>query len=785
MSPQPINVLLIEDNREDARIIQQALAKNGRVQFQLTQVDRLSLALPHLSRGGIDLVLLDLMLPDSRGIEAVITVHRQAGRVPIVVLTASDDEALALEALQQGAQDYLVKAHVQIYPKVLERSIWYALERKRVEEELRSAHTQNEQLLSSIPSILIGVSPDGGITHWNDVAESVFGIAKAQILHRRLAESGIRWDTARILASMTECQRRGRPASLEEVVVTHPDGTERWVGITVVPIRGEAEGPAGFLLFGADITERKRSEAERTRLETQLGEAQRLETVGRFAWGIAHDFQNFLQVILGFAWLMRTRYQESPELLNDLNEIVHAAESASGMIRQLLAFSRRQALKPTLLEIGQTLRNMDRVLQQFVGDRIRVELPLVSEPLLVKLDPTALEQLLINLASNAKDAMRETGGTLTIRTARVLVDDAFVASHSWARAGDYVRVSVQDTGEGIDPNVVAHIFEPFFTTKKQGKGAGLGLAVVYGLVKQHEGFIDIETALTVGTTFHLYFPTQDLLHAMQAVSPRAVPRRAERAEAVLVIGHEERERAFTEEVLRESGYRIIASGDETRLVELVQLHANQVDLVVVDISWVGANGAEVVGRVRAVRPRVDLLLISGYVDERLRSLERSLSRVRVLQKPYMPAQLLTVVGELVGCEPIPPPATRSTAPPAAPARPRVLVVDDDASICRLCERMLQDTCQVSTVSSGRGALEALGRESYDVLLTDLIMPEMDGFTLIEEAMKRRPSLRVAVMSGSLTNQMQERLRAATVYCEVLHKPFTATTLHALITRSQN
>src|SRR3989338_693384 len=152
-----INVLLIEDNQEDARIIQQALAKNDMGQFQLIHVDRISRALPHLARGGIDLVLLDLMLPDSKGIETLVTVHRQAGRIPIVILTASDDEELALQALQQGAQDYLVKAHVQIYPKLLERSMRYAVERERAEEELRAAHRQNEQLLSAIPSILIGV----------------------------------------------------------------------------------------------------------------------------------------------------------------------------------------------------------------------------------------------------------------------------------------------------------------------------------------------------------------------------------------------------------------------------------------------------------------------------------------------------------------------------------------------------------------------------------------------------------------------------------------------------
>ena len=502
-----MKILLIEDIAEDAQQIREALAAVQGYALELTTVDRLSSGLQHLSGHAVDLVLLDLKLPDSEGLKTLIQVRGRAPRVPIVVLTASDDTAIAVEAVQRGAKDYLVKGYVQVYPSLLERAIRYAVERQRAEDAVRIAHAQTEQLLSSILSILIRLGPTGVVTYWNSVAERTFGIAAQAALGRPLSDCGVRWDSERVQACLGECRRTNRPVSLDEVFYTRVDGQHGCAGITVVPMRGADQG-LDILLIGADVTERKQAEAERARLQRQLLQAQKMDTIGRFAGGIAHDFKNFLQVILSFAWLIRSHRQDDRELMESLQEIVHAAESGSHLVQQLLAFSQKQPLQPTVFELNQAVRGMHKLLQQFVGEDVQVHLELMPSPLRVRMDATGLEQILMNLCANARDSMPR-GGTLTIRTSRRLIDEAFLDAHPEATRGDYVGLSIQDSGTGMDPGVGAHLFEPFFTTKHLGEGTGLGLAVIYRLVQQHGGCIDIDTAPGHGTTFHLYFPCQD------------------------------------------------------------------------------------------------------------------------------------------------------------------------------------------------------------------------------------------------------------------------------------
>jgi PAS domain S-box-containing protein len=642
MPSTSITLLLIEDNAQDAQLFQEALAQHKHARFQLIRAVRLSEGLKRLAEGGIDLVLLDLLLPDSEGLDTLVKVHRQAPRIPVVVLTASDDEALAVAALQKGAQDYLVKGFIQVYPETLERSIRYAIERQHAETEVESAHAQTQQLLASISSILIGVSPTGTVTHWNTVAEDTFGQPASEMLNRPLAECQLRWDAVRILQGVAECGSSGRPARVDDVSFLRPDGREGFLGVTIIPMRGTPGGLSGYLLFGADVTERKQAEADRIRLQEQLLQAQKMETIGRFAGGIAHDFNNFLQVILGFAWLIRARYQHDPQLLGDLQEIVHSAESASGMVRQLLAFARRQPLQLKPLDVHATIHNMERLLQQLVGERVRLALQLTPKPLIVNMDPTGLEQILMNLSANARDSMQQ-GGTLTIRTQAVSIDGRFLEERPWwTKPGEYVHLSIQDTGVGMDPSVAAHIFEPFFTTKQLGKGTGLGLAVVYGLVKQHEGMIDIETAVGQGTTFHLYFPRAPL-----------------------------------------------------------PVQATPQPVLSTDAPKAGTNG------------------------------------------------------------------------PATAAKKRVLVVDDNPPIRLLCERILESAYEVTTVPSARAALEELGHKPYDLVLTDLRMPNMDGVSLIQEVARQHPGLRVVAMTGSLTTELEQRLLGVSLSGDILRKPFTA------------
>lgn len=637
--PMPIRILLIEDNADDLLLIQEILMAERTARFEISWVGCLDEGLTSLSKGKVDLVLLDLSLPDSEGLETLERVRAQAKKIPVVVLTASDDELLAVQALQRGAQDYVIKGYLQVYRGFLARAIRYAIERKRAEEELRGAKARIEHLLSSITSILIGISPDGRIILWNSVAETTFGVAAAEILGKKLAACGLSWDFTQVQQGIAE-SLHGSPVRVDDVTFTPPGGGEGYLGLTIIPIGLEVEGAGGTLIFGADVTARKLAEREQVRLQEQLYQAQRMESIGRFAGGIAHDFHNYLQVILGFAWLLRSRYRKDRQLISDLQEIVHAAESASGMVRQMLAFSRRQPLQPKVFELNEALSGMRRLLQQFVGERIRLEMRLSPDPAFVRLDPTGLEQMVMNLCSNARDAMPE-GGRLHIETSRVEVDEAFIETRSWATKGDYLRIAVQDTGSGMDSEVAAHIFEPFFSTKQIGRGTGLGLAVVYGLVKQHEGFIDIKTSPGQGTTFYLYFPRQE-------GSPEVEAKPAGRRQAgrVLVIERDERIRGFAEEILRESGYQVDVPAAGTDTWTFLQQHAKEIDVVIIEAAQGGGDDA-LLKRVRVIQPQARVLLLCTYLDDALRALEASQPGVGVLQKPFVPDQLLDGIHRLL------------------------------------------------------------------------------------------------------------------------------------------
>lgn len=640
-----MKILLIEDNAEDVRIFRDALAAEPSLTCELQHADQLSTGLAALDQTTPDVVLLDLGLPDSHGLETLIAVHEHAPRVPIVILTASDDEGLALQALQHGAQDYLVKGYVQIYRKLLGRSIRYAIERERADAQLRQAYAQTEQLLAVLPSILIGVNSEGLVTHWNAVAELTFGIGASEVIDRPLASCGITWDLKQLQARIADARLKEGLVRLDDLAFTRPDGQRGFLGFTIIPMSNEGTSRTSALLFGSDITQRKQTEDERLQLQEELHQAQKMETVGRFAGGIAHDFNNFLQVILGFAWLIRRRHAEDQPLLNDLQEVVHSAESAAALVRQLLAFGRRQALRPQVLELNQAMQDMERRLKQLAGEAIQLQLQLAPEPLHIRVDPTGLEQLLMNLSANARDAMPQQG-TLTITTSQCSIDAVFQQTHGWAVVGEYVRLSVRDTGAGMAPEVAQHIFEPFFTTKQAGKGTGLGLAVVYGLMKQHGGLVEIETAPGQGSAFHLYFPSQ----------------------AAPTISH-------SQETATEAAGAPIAASSSTK---------------------------------------------------------------------------------------------------------RILIVDDDHAVRLLCERVLREQYTVTSVSSAAQALDALTQQPYDLLLTDIAMPLMDGLELIERAATLRPQLKVVAMSGFLTAEMEQRLHRAPLACQVLRKPFTPAALQSSI-----
>jgi signal transduction histidine kinase/ActR/RegA family two-component response regulator len=417
----------------------------------------------------------------------------------------------------------------------------------------------------------------------------------------------------------------GRPVS-HEVRFQHADGVYRIM--EAVGVNRLNDPSVGAIVVNTrDITERRK-------LEEQLRQAQKMEAVGQLAGGVAHDFNNLLTAILGYTNLMLDDIAAEDPLRQDLIEIQSAGERAASVTRQLLAFSRRQMLHPQIVDINTLVTQLEKLLRRLINEDVELVTALPSDLLPVRVDPASVEQILVNLAVNARDAM-PLGGRLTIETANVDLDDTYVFTHAIMPPGRYVMLAVGDTGEGMDEATRARIFEPFFTTKEQGKGSGLGLATVYGMVKQSGGFIWVYSELGHGTVFKVYLPPAEARTAARAVD---LDRRGDSKpgwETVLLVEDEDAVRALAREVLRRHGYVVLEARHGVDALRLAERHTDDIHLLVTDVVMPHMSGREAAERLTTVRPAMKVLFMSGYTDHAV--MQRDLTPgAAFLQKPFTP-----------------------------------------------------------------------------------------------------------------------------------------------------
>ena len=391
------------------------------------------------------------------------------------------------------------------------------------------------------------------------------------------------------------------------------------------------------------------STAEQRSLEEQLRQSQKMEGIGRLAGGIAHDFNNLLTAILGYAELMEAQLPDDEDLRSSLHEIRIAGERAAALTRQLLAFSRRQVLQPRILDLNLVVSEMEKLLRRLIGEDVVLTTRLDPGLASVRADPGQLEQVLMNLAVNARDAMPG-GGTLTIETRNAQLDAVFAAAHPCARVGRYVVLVVADTGTGMSAEVLSHAFEPFFTTKEQGKGTGLGLATAYGIVAQSDGFITIESAPGLGTTFRIHFPrvagraSVSSSGNRQRVSPRG-------AETILLVEDEPGVRRLSRTILESLGYHVLEAASGEKALEVARAHVGEIHLVATDVIMPGMSGRVLWDRLRPLRPRTRVLFVSGYTDDAIAPHGVLESGTAFLQKPFTPHGLAEKVREALDASP--------------------------------------------------------------------------------------------------------------------------------------
>jgi signal transduction histidine kinase/ActR/RegA family two-component response regulator len=387
---------------------------------------------------------------------------------------------------------------------------------------------------------------------------------------------------------------------------------------------------------------------EQHRLQEQLRQAQKMEAIGHLAGGIAHDFNNLLTVILGYSELLTEQIGPDKPIGRDLREIMDAAQRAAALTRQLLAFSRKQVLAMTALDLNEVVRHVETLLHRLLGEPITIQTVLADELYPVMADATQLEQVLINLAVNARDAMPQ-GGVLSIETCNAELDLPYTWTHPGAKLGSYARLSVRDTGTGMTSEVQARIFEPFFTTKERGRGTGLGLAAVYGIVKQLGGYVGVESESGRGTTFQIYLPMTH--QAAQATTVPAVVASPVGRETILLVEDESSVREFTKVALQRFGYRVVDVPSAEAALTLLADSDAPIHLLLTDVILQGMDGRELAVRVTRDRPHVQVLFMSGYMD-RMGTAEGFLEPdVQLLAKPFTAQALLTKTRQLLSTTP--------------------------------------------------------------------------------------------------------------------------------------
>ncbi|MBP3954813.1 PAS domain S-box protein [Gemmata sp. G18] len=512
-------------------------------------------------------------------------------------------------------------------------------DRKRAEAERDALLARLQVQFERMPLAYVQFGADLRVTDWNPAAERIFGFRKDEVLgmgppYERIVPASFRAEAEPLLARI----RAGDMAAHSVNLNLTKDGrtiTCEWFN---TPLLDEGGRFTGLLCLAQDLT-------ARLLLEEQFRQAQKMEAFGQLAGGVAHDFNNLLTIINGYSDIVLGGLPPGDPNRGLVTEIHRAGERSAGLTRQLLAFSRKQVLAPKVLDLNAVVGDTASMLRRVIGEDVKLSTTTASGLWPVKADPGQVEQILLNLAVNARDAM-PTGGKLTIETGNVELDETYAASHPDARPGPHVLLAVSDTGCGMTPEVRAKIFEPFFTTKGPGKGTGLGLATVYGIVKQSGGHVDVYSEVGVGTTFKVYLPRTEPTGggAKSHSALRALPRGTE---TVLVVEDDAAVRALTRHILQSAGYAVLeaAGGDEA--LRVAADHAGRIDLLVTDVVMPGLGGRAAAERLAERHPGLRVLFVSGYTDDAVVRHGVLHESVNFLQKPFTPAALAWKVREVL------------------------------------------------------------------------------------------------------------------------------------------
>jgi PAS domain S-box-containing protein len=625
-----LRVLLVEDRDDDAILLLEELRRSGydvtheRVQTEPTL--RQALQQPW------DILISDFSLPTMTAHDVLAAAGRLWPDLPCIVISGTVAEESAVDVLRAGARDFVVKDRMTRLVPAIERELRESADRLRLKQSEESLRQMRERMQFALETVGVGtweVNLTTGAMSWSGDMEQLHGLEPGSFGGTCDAFIALVHPDDQVSVRGLLTGANPDAAGLRvEYRIQRPGGSTRWMAGIGRTVRDEGGTPVRAAGVALDVTAQKG-------LEDQVRQAQKMESIGNLAGGVAHDFNNLLTVILGECEITAMQQTLDSEVAQSLDSIKGAAVSAAALTKQLLAFSRRQVVSPRLLDLDDTIRGFSKILRRLVEESVQLDFQLTASPRPVRVDPAQIEQVLLNLVANARDAMPD-GGRVTIATTPVMSNGHRPPVTSLP-PGAYVELSVSDTGTGMSREVQERLFEPFFTTKPVGSGTGLGLATVHGIVKQSGGHIGVRSAPGQGTTFTVHFPVASPT-AEDGPPLSGNANVLDGTETILVVEDNTALRSLTERILRTHGYTVLGAANGTQARRIAEGHTGDIAVMLTDVVMPDHSGPALAESIKASRPSTKVVFMSGYTAQHDRTTGHAF-----LQKPFTSKQLLSAV----------------------------------------------------------------------------------------------------------------------------------------------
>jgi PAS domain S-box-containing protein len=743
-----LRVLLVEDSEEDALLLVREL-KRGGYETTFERVDTAPAMQAALERQSWDLVVGDHSMPEFSSTAALTLLRARGLDVPFICVSGTISEDQAVAAMKAGASDYFAKGQLKRLLPAIERELREA----KARAALRASEASYGTLVEHAPVGIYRSTPQGKFLSVNAAVVRMLGYdSAAEVLPLDMALD-LYADPAERQRLLDRDTYTDRQYDDLETTWKRKDGRLLTVQLSVRAVRNGTGQVEYYETFVRDVTDQRR-------LQQQLLQSQKMEAVGRLAGGIAHDFNNLLTVITSYSELLLEDLATDDPKREDVEQVRKAADGAAGLTRQLLAFSRQQVVAPRVLSLNAVVDGLQKILRRVLGEDVALATTLAPDLGAVRSDVGQLEQVLMNLAVNARDAM-PTGGKLTVETGNVEHDPDFARGHGAAAVRQFVMLAVTDTGVGMDEATKARIFEPFFTTKAPGKGTGLGLATVYGIVQQSGGFLWVYSEPGRGTSFKIYLPRVDAAPEGVAVAAGAPVGRG--TETVLLAEDAAAVRAVAKQVLERQGYTVLEAPDGEVALHLAKRHSGPIHLLLTDVVMPGMSGRQLADQLAGARPDMRVLYASGYTDDSVVRHGVLEEGTPYLQKPFTPEGLARKVRDVLDSSQARGTAARPTPRNDSPARSRILVIDDDARLREAIRRSLEQAgYDVREAPDGAAGLRLYREHGADLVIVDIFMPERDGLELIRDLRAQHGPVAIVAISGGGQIGRVDMLEAAKI-----------------------